>query len=42
MDGSARYYTPLKIVGYVVLALMAVAILYAGYITLTHWTGIGV
>lgn len=36
------YYTPVKIVGYVVLVLMAVAIVYAGYITLTHWSGIGV
>lgn len=38
----AAYYTPLKVVSYVVLALMTGAILYAGYITLTHWAGIGV
>lgn len=41
MNG-APYYTPMKIVGYIVLLLMAVAIIYAGYITLTHWAGIGV
>lgn len=41
MSGIA-YYKPVKIVGYVVLLLMFVAILYAGYITLTHWAGIGV
>ena len=39
---DAPYYTPMKIVGYVVLALMAIAIIYAGYISLTHWAGIGV
>ncbi len=39
---GARYYTPLKIVGFVVLALMAVAVIYSAYITVTHWTGIGV
>lgn len=39
---GAPYYTPVKIVGYVVLVLMAAAIVYAGYITLTHWSGIGV
>lgn len=41
MNG-ARYHTPMKIVGYVVLALMAIAVIYAAYITLTHWAGIGV
>lgn len=41
MSGAA-YYTPMKIVGYIVLFLMAVALIYAGYITLTHWAGIGV
>ncbi len=41
MHGAA-YHTPMKIVGYIVLLLMAIAIIYAGYITLTHWAGIGV
>lgn len=41
MNGAA-FYTPMKIVGYVVIALMAVAIIYSAYITLTHWAGIGV
>lgn len=36
------FFTTVKIVGYVVLAAMIAAIVYAGYISLTHWTGIGV
>jgi hypothetical protein len=32
----------LKIVGYVVLALMAVAIVYANAIGIKYWAGIGV
>ncbi len=36
------FYTPVKIVGYVVLAAMIAAILYAAWISFTHWTGIGV
>lgn len=37
-----KLYTPLKIFGYIVLLLMAAAIVYAFTITLMHWTGIGV
>lgn len=32
----------LKIVSYVTLALMAGAVVYAGLIGITYWTGIGV
>ncbi len=32
----------LKIVSFVILALMAGAIVYAGLIGITYWTGIGV
>jgi hypothetical protein len=32
----------LRIFSYVVLLLMAVAILYAGYISIEYWSGIGV
>ncbi len=39
---SAALYGSLKIVGYVVLAAMLASILYAAYISLTHWSGIGV
>jgi hypothetical protein len=39
---SARFHTPMKMVGYVVLLLMAAAIVWGAYITLTHWAGIGV
>lgn len=35
-------YGALRIVSYVVLLSMAGSFLYAAYITLTHWTGIGV
>ena len=35
-------HTLLRIVGNVVLTLMAVGILYAGYISVRYWTGIGV
>ena len=39
---SSALYGPVKIVGYVVLAAMASAIVYAVWISLTHWGGIGV
>jgi hypothetical protein len=39
---GAQFYTPIKFVGYFVLALMLLAIGWGAYITLTHWTGIGV
>jgi hypothetical protein len=41
MNG-AGFYTPIKIVGYVILLLMLIAIGYAAYITLKYWAGIGV
>lgn len=33
---------PLKVFGYAVVLLMAVAILYAAYISITYWSGIAV
>lgn len=33
---------PMKVVALVVLLLMAVAMVYAAYISVAHWTGIGV
>jgi hypothetical protein len=33
---------PLKVFGYVVVLLMAVAMLYAAYISITYWSGIAV
>lgn len=33
---------PLKLVSYVIVLLMALAVLYAAYISVTYWTGIGV
>lgn len=36
------FFAPLRIVSYVVLAAMAGTVLYAAWISLTHWTGIGV
>jgi hypothetical protein len=41
MHGEA-FFTPVRIVGYVVLAAMLAAILYTAWISVTHWTGIGV
>lgn len=37
-----RWIAPVKVFAYVVVLLMAVAILYAAAITLTHWSGISV
>jgi hypothetical protein len=39
---SEALFTPLRILSYVVLAAMAVALAYAGWISLAHWDGIGV
>jgi len=36
------WYASLRVVGYVVLLSMLAALAFAGYITLVHWTGIGV
>lgn len=40
--GSDGIYVSLRIVSYVVLLAMVGAFVYAAYITLSHWTGIGV
>lgn len=41
MHGES-FFTPLRVVSFVVLLAMLAAILYAAYISLTHWSGIGV
>ncbi len=41
MDPHALH-APLKAVALVVLLLMLVALLYAGVMSIRHWTGIGV
>jgi len=41
MHGEA-FFAPLKVVSYVVLAAMLAALCYAAWISLTHWSGIGV
>ena len=33
---------PLKLVSYLIVLLMALAVLYAAYIAVTYWSGIGV
>ena len=33
---------PLRLVSHVIVALMAAAVLYAFYMSVTYWTGIGV
>lgn len=35
-------YTPLRAVGFVALALMAVAIVYTAWISVSYWSGISV
>jgi hypothetical protein len=35
-------YGPLKGLALVILLLMVVSLLYAGYMSITHWSGIGV
>ncbi len=39
---GAQFHTPMKVVSYVVLLLMAAGIGWGAYITLKHWAGIGV
>jgi len=39
---SAPYSTALRVVSYVVLLLMAAAIVYSSAMAVIHWTGIGV
>lgn len=41
MDAKALV-TPLRILSYVVIAVMAVALIYAAYISLVNWPGIAV
>lgn len=37
-----KLYTPLRILSFIVLLLMATAVIYAGSISVLHWTGINV
>ncbi len=37
-----KLYTPFRVISFVVLALIGIAILYAGSISVLYWTGIGV
>lgn len=37
-----RFYTPARIVSFLVLLLMGSAIVYAASISVLHWTGISV
>jgi hypothetical protein len=39
---NAPYSTAFRIASYVVLLLMAAAIIYSGAMSVIHWTGIGV
>jgi hypothetical protein len=41
MQGE-KFFTPLRILSYIVLAGMLVALAYAAWISMTHWAGIGV
>lgn len=41
MHGES-YVAALRIVGYVVLAAMLAAVIYAAWISIAHWAGIGV
>ena len=37
-----RWVVPMRVFGYAVVVLMGVAMLYAAFITITHWSGISV
>jgi hypothetical protein len=39
---DSAYYTPVRIVSYVILLLMIAAIAYSAYISILYWDGIGV
>ena len=39
---AERWHGPLRVVSYAILALMALAGAYAGYMSIALWTGIGV
>lgn len=41
-DPISRYFAPFKIFGFVVLILIAVAIVYAAVISFKNWGGISV
>ena len=36
------FYAPVKLVALLIILLMMAALAYAGYISIAHWTGIGV
>ncbi|WP_259373200.1 hypothetical protein [Azohydromonas aeria] len=42
MDASTKYHGLLKAVAAGVVALMGAAIAWGGYVSLAHWSGIGV
>jgi hypothetical protein len=42
MDASGRFHGPLKAAAVAVLVLMALAMGWGAYVSLTHWSGIGV
>ena len=41
-DPTSRYFAPFKIFGFVVLILIALAIVYAAVISFKNWSGISV
>jgi hypothetical protein len=36
------FFTPVKLVALLIIALMVASLVYAAYISMAHWTGIGV
>ena len=42
MQPTQPLYPPLKVLSLVVLAAMVAAMVYAGYISIAYWDGIGV
>jgi hypothetical protein len=41
-EAMHKWIGPFKVFGYVVVVLMAAAMVYAAYITITYWSGINV
>lgn len=41
-DGMNKWIVSFKVFGYAVVGLMAAAVLYAAYISITFWSGISV
>jgi len=41
MHGES-FFTPVRMISFIVLLAMFAAIVYAGWISLTHWSGIGI